>query len=557
MTDIENTSTSSKSQNGEKSNGTIVFQNAEGTALQDIGGTLVVTHNLTADNLRASIDIGGMPMPSLAVTHPDVKIDSFGEITLVGDSEMASSLMRNGEIFDRDMWSPVVPRPEYRIDRKAMQRFESWLEGLSSDPEFSFPGLASLMDYQKNNADSLASFYAGKDGVRLAYAREHGVDIDIPRRPARYSYDERIIKAALQWGKSNDARYLDYSDRTSFHNAISPAVEQVISDRLEVLERTSAEHPEDRKVLRRRKMIESLRDRLSPDNYSSLDHLLREAWSYREGATEIDTQSLYAILEEKAPRDAVAAWLREEKLKDVFRDPYLEVGRRRVPYDAQGIFEYMENSRLRANELGSLTYSNSLAASNGARALTSRKALSENEKFLGNTEDLYYNDAFENYHRLAIESYGSSNAWDALDNSNRAIGKYLSSDTRTRAYMKKQLSSFGFRATEGLVSEAMKLVDTVDSMTRRYFEAKPRRIMQLSDFSYAIVPESIDEASMEELENAGLRIVVSNNREQALSDIAGMDRSILFQEARRQEEEIRDKYRNTDIWMKALDGNDS
>ncbi|MBR1920278.1 MAG: transposase, partial [Spirochaetales bacterium] len=35
------------------------------------------------------------------------------------------------------------------------------------------------------------------------------------------------------------------------------------------------------------------------------------------------------------------------------------------------------------------------------------------------------------------------------------------------------------------------------------------------------------------------------------------NQNILFQEARRQEEEIRDKYRNTDIWMKALDGNDS
>jgi hypothetical protein len=46
---------------------------------------LVALHNLTADKLTKSLELGGLPMPSLAITKADIPHSNFGEITLIFD----------------------------------------------------------------------------------------------------------------------------------------------------------------------------------------------------------------------------------------------------------------------------------------------------------------------------------------------------------------------------------------------------------------------------------------------------------------------------------------
>ncbi len=502
----------------------------DGTAIEEYKGTLVVTHNLTEGNLEGVLGIGGMPMPSLAVTRPDIKIDSFGPITLVGDSQLANQLMRNGEIFDRDMWSPTAPRPEFKVDKKGLKKFDDWIRDLPYKGSLHVNMTNALMDYQKNSPESLASFYAYKDGIRMEYCKENGIDVEIPYRLVRYNYDDRIMKAAKAWAEEHNERYLSFEQTAEFQKAIKPAVDEVLAEMEAEYERKySKENTSKFKMNIGHALIEFVRDNLTTDNFHELSNLLSEASLYEEGKKEMDVYALKDTLDKVAPAADVEKWLLEKKFSGIFSDPMITIGRSKVPYNAQNIFEAMRRSQYVGNGLGTITYSNSLAASSGARALRTRQAVAEKEGLLGDVKDENYEDAFNSYHDLAVKNYKYNDTWDALDDSNKAIAKYLESNNRTTENLKQQLKKLDFNVTDELVSEAQKLVDYIEGMTRRYFEAKPRRIMQLSDFKYAIVPTNAKAETAQVLQQAGLSVVRSDSREEALKKIAENDTKVLWQ----------------------------
>ena len=79
-------------------------------------GTLMVLHNLGEDKFNGVLDLGGIPVPSLAVTNPNI-IDhnQFGEGTLIFDKSTIDPAVEANEVYDRDVWSPTI-RDNVQID---------------------------------------------------------------------------------------------------------------------------------------------------------------------------------------------------------------------------------------------------------------------------------------------------------------------------------------------------------------------------------------------------------------------------------------------------------
>jgi len=91
-------------------------------------GTLAATHNLSADNLRHADKMGGLPVPSIAITKGDSPIEGFGDITMVGKKELGKPSARN-PIFRADAYSPRYPRAQKEFNPKRLGDFnESVME---------------------------------------------------------------------------------------------------------------------------------------------------------------------------------------------------------------------------------------------------------------------------------------------------------------------------------------------------------------------------------------------------------------------------------------------
>lgn len=75
---------------------------------------LIVQHNITVENLLHVDRIGGLAVPSLAITKADSPLDNFGEITLLGDEQMATP-SKDTKVFGADVYSPRYPQVSHKL----------------------------------------------------------------------------------------------------------------------------------------------------------------------------------------------------------------------------------------------------------------------------------------------------------------------------------------------------------------------------------------------------------------------------------------------------------
>ena len=68
---------------------------------------LVAYHNMSADSLSKALKLGGLPVPSVAITNKDVEYNNFGDISLVIPKEVIDPKVT--PIFSRDAWTQTFP----------------------------------------------------------------------------------------------------------------------------------------------------------------------------------------------------------------------------------------------------------------------------------------------------------------------------------------------------------------------------------------------------------------------------------------------------------------
>ena len=85
---------------------------------------MVITHNLSVDALVNADKIGGLPMPSLAVTKNTNPLDGFGDITLVAKPETFDPKNAKNRFFNADIYSPRYPKGDlkYSFDKAGIEQ---------------------------------------------------------------------------------------------------------------------------------------------------------------------------------------------------------------------------------------------------------------------------------------------------------------------------------------------------------------------------------------------------------------------------------------------------
>ncbi len=77
---------------------------------------LVAVHNLSVDKLKEAMELGGFPMPSIAITKTGVGHSSFGEISLVFGKDSIDPAHRRNKVYSGDAWTPTFPSMGYKLN---------------------------------------------------------------------------------------------------------------------------------------------------------------------------------------------------------------------------------------------------------------------------------------------------------------------------------------------------------------------------------------------------------------------------------------------------------
>lgn len=134
---------------------------------------LSALHNTNAQKLQQSLDMGGMPVPSVAVVPEHIPFDEFGDITLIGKKSLGDP--KTSRVFSDDVYSPTVPAPAYKKPpRKALQ--DTW-KGTTGQYGNRFEDDAFRYAEDGDFSEAMRIAYRS-DGLKQAWAKSRGIQGD-------------------------------------------------------------------------------------------------------------------------------------------------------------------------------------------------------------------------------------------------------------------------------------------------------------------------------------------------------------------------------------------
>jgi len=163
---------------------------------------LIAQHNLSSENLLHADRIGGLPVPSLAVTTKENPIKGFGDITLLADKGLINP-KDGAKVFGSDIYSPRYPEVDVKLDKYALKGLNNKLKEFQDGREIYSSDIESAKDLTRDKAFEK---YAESKGVNVnsyhdlkALAEETLRDVGAK---------ERIFKGR------DDNGYAKYADHT-------------------------------------------------------------------------------------------------------------------------------------------------------------------------------------------------------------------------------------------------------------------------------------------------------------------------------------------------------
>lgn len=163
------------------------------------GEEMLVMHNLSPEKLYGAEKLGGMPVPSLAISKAESPIAGFGDITLIGGKEMAVPSKTN-LAFKSDAYTARKPQITYQMDYKSEDKLKNLFSDVAKDIPRGDSKLYNLAD----------DFGSARDNqlVEAKFLKKNGLLPNAADYPDKWQYSEAITKAR----QANQGAYDEWFD---------------------------------------------------------------------------------------------------------------------------------------------------------------------------------------------------------------------------------------------------------------------------------------------------------------------------------------------------------
>ena len=519
---------------------------------------LVAVHNLTEQNLRDAMKLGGLPMPSIAVVKAEQGHSMYGPISIVFGRESIDPQTDNrNKIYGGDAYTPTAPAVEYPVNYDRMLAVEKQLAGLSGEVAGGvFRNDTALrrtgIDEESSmSTPELANRLAKDDGIRAAYLADLGKTLEPVMQKKKFSeFGNDALAKLVQKIGAQELAGIEASIETGDYQPvreIEDTVRQIIRDNFE-------EH--HRKYLDRKPELKEKRiNNFMENNVTvfTVENFVRNAWEYYQdqGATtsEIDQWATRDKLHEAASVDDVKAWLLPQ-LKGVLGKPGIYNGLERFDkhgnrlsfsrlhwkYTLENIVRAMTETQA---ERGGQTFGVSAKAMQAVstedfQSIDEVKAASGR---LGKVDTEQYKadvDAVEKRIEQATRAVmrenksHSDNQFEEM----QIIGDVMmqaASGKQTEAAIRRAFSQEGYSISDSTAREIREVFRAAAALPTGYFEAKPQRAVRFDEAKAVIVPDNLSADIRDKLTEMGapVREYKAGDEESRLAEL-NADESVKF-----------------------------
>ena len=461
---------------------------------------LVVYHNVSAGKLREAIKLGGLPMPSLAITKRDIPFGDFGEITLIGDKDMIDPRKsRSNEVFSRDAYT--VRKPVVNYEEPAKIDSDTFHKKYEETRKFLKKNSIDVGEINFSFYDGEESLAAMENNIAIKYYYVKNVlkkDIPIKERtvtpPVR---GERLFKEYPELIHALKSSKVKKGDFSEVDQAARPYFDEMRQD-----------IAMGKGLVGRSKRVLAKWTTNGHINEEGVKELLLRLSTYEEDKKkkpykEVDRQDFIKDLRktiEEAGIERFTTFVRSE-FDNLYKDRYLWDNGKKYAFNIDNIVKLMKKYRGTNNEgPGGINYGfNSLLAFLSKKFMSIRDIKNHESLLAPNKKELArYKKAEDMYNRLIDEaaelrgSYGMDLDMDLAE---------LMKDTRDG---KKDLH--GFPEDKKFLQHIKDFLREADKVTTDYFEAKPARKVTFDEFSGAVIPKGTSEETVAFLESQGIEV---------------------------------------------------
>lgn len=466
---------------------------------------LAAIHSLDEEKFLAVDKLGGLPLPSIAVTRLDRPYTWGGEgnIYLVGSPALADPA-RGVEIHDRDAWSGYFPK--LRWSRQEEKEREDFYNQAQEAALRYYGGTdISTLRFLKNALDGdhrgeLENKLRHNDFSLAVFAAERGYS---PRPvtakiPGRLNTGDKIfyaeIRKMLPW---KDANTLSPDRQDDFCKAMERAIERYRSQFSQDSRDAQLTVPQ---TLTRKSNLRAMEKELREargDGFQSISYLaLQDA--RQAGKKALDSHANYKRFEKYAAqhKKAFNAWV-EDKLAR-WLNPVPRIRETGLPATLENITRHMLESKGMGAERG-LVFSTGLLRARQARRFNSLEEIKASRNNLVTTEEekASQQKAQDLIHQFQLALSRIDGSFSAFDNAVKALSLVRGAPTpqKVLAALCRLYRGTSFQGRiardsrlPGLGSAAL---SALHAELRDYYEAVPRRSVRLREFSHAVLPAAL------------------------------------------------------------------
>lgn len=497
---------------------------------------LVAVHNLTEQNLQDALDLGGLPMPSIAVVKSEQGHSMYGPISIVfGRDSIDPQADSRNKIYGGDAYTPTAPAVEYPVNYDRMRAVEKRLAGLSEKiaggvfRNDSALQRAGIDEESGMSAAELADKLARDDSIRAAYLADQGKTLEPVMQKKEFNrYGNDALAKLVQQIGAQELAGIEASIEAGDYQPV-----REIEDMVRQIIRDSYAEKHSALLNRKPELKEKRLDRFMENNVTvfTVEDFVRDAWEYYQdqGATtsEIDRWATSDKLHEAASVEDVKVWLLPQ-LEGVLGEPGIYNGSER--FDRSGSrrsfsqlhWEYTLENIVRAMTetqaaRGGQTFGASAKAMQavGSEDFQSIDEVKAASGRLGEVDTEQYKadvDAVEKRIEQATRAVmrenkpHSDNQFDEM----QIIGDVMmqaAQGKQTEAAIRRAFSQEGYSISESTAREIREVFRAATALPTGYFEAKPQRAVRFDEAKAVIVPDNISRTLKKRIESAGVPIM--------------------------------------------------
>ena len=490
---------------------------------------LVAVHNLTEENLKEALELGGLPSPSIAVVKAQEGHTKYGPISLVFNSDTIDPMVnRANRIYGSDAWTPTRPNVEYEVHADKAVKLNSELAQLSRQTAggaFARGNVLSGtldMEASGKSPKQLAESLSRNDAVKAAYLADKGETVQVvTKQEVRFteSQKKRYEKIMEALGGEAALRDIVESDVVNGNHDKSNAVLNEVREAEKSWAMEEFGWSEEKAQTKADRLIAPM-----------LRARLENAYEYvttkdMAGKTVQDTEAMQKELQQKAPDADVEEWLLP-KMEGILgkkgirneKEPYTRTGNRRSfaqlhnPYTLQNLVEAMNQQNARGEGAWGLSAS-TLMSTATAEYQNLDEVRADKGRLQQMSEEEYKALLEKADHQIeAVIGKLRSETEAHADNSfeeREILGDILlraAQGKQTMAAVSKAFSKEGYAISRETAKQIVALYKTIADIPTGYFEAKPQRAVEFDEVRAAIVPDNASAALLDSLKEKGVTV---------------------------------------------------